>query len=408
MSDRDRFLLELASRYGTPLYAYDLQEVVRRRNELGRVLPAGSRLLYSLKANPLASIGNVLSPDCDAEVSSEGELRAALDAGFDRAHILFTGPGKTEWGLNVALAEGVRYFSAESWTDLARLARVAMSRGSRPQVLLRINAGSASGSGLSMSGNASHFGFDEASLLASLDKWREFTRAVEFVGLHVYSGTQLRDAAALAASFRVAFSIVTRVGRHLGIPVRVADVGGGFPWPFATNESTPVLEPLANELADISRTWISGSDREVWFEAGRYLCASSGTLIATVLDVKRSGRGHRQIVLDAGINVLGGMSGLGRVLAGSISVIPLENAIGETEPAAILGPLCTPLDVLGRGVALPAVQPGAKVAIPNVGAYGLRASLLAFLDHPAPIEVAYRNDEVVTAHQLQLMSRRVD
>src|SRR5262249_7536845 len=131
----------------------------------------------------------------------------------------------------------------------------------------------------------------------------------------------------------------------------------------------------------------------VAFESGRYLTATCGTLLTRVLDVKASQDQH-VLVLESGINHLGGMSGLRRLppVVPSLSAIPEQpDAVG---PAIVAGPLCTPLDSWARGVTVPRVGPGDLVCVPNVGAYGLSASLLAFLGHPAPLEVVVDGEEI--------------
>src|SRR5262249_53430277 len=141
----------------------------------------------------------------------------------------------------------------------------------------------------------------------------------------------------------------------------------------------PDLSVLKHEFAALAQNGFVHSTK-LWFESGRYICASSGTLIATVLDVKESKGGKKYVVLDTGINHLGGMSGLGRIPRPFISVVPLNgDGAGEIENFDVVGPLCSPLDSLARNLKLPRLKPGDLVAIPNVGAYGLSASLIGFL-----------------------------
>ena len=114
---------ELADRFGTPLYVYDLERVSASYRDLRNSLPAGFTIFYSLKANPHPDLARALreiggEPSCRAEVCSAGELAAALEAGFAPGECLYTGPGKTEGELGTAIAQGVRTFSVESLTDL--------------------------------------------------------------------------------------------------------------------------------------------------------------------------------------------------------------------------------------------------------------------------------------------------
>ena len=114
------------------------------------------------------------------------------------------------------------------------------------------------------------------------------------------------------------------------------------------------------------------------------------------------------MVLDAGINCLGGMAGLGRIFRHLVQIIPLRPpADAEEKTVDIVGPLCSPLDYLARDVKTPPLAPGDVVAIPNVGAYGLTASLVHFLSRPAPVEVVYRGHQVLDSYQIQARHKRI-
>jgi len=144
-------------------------------------------------------------------------------------------------------------------------------------------------------------------------------------------------------------------------------------------------------------------------ESGRFLTATCGTLLTRVLDAKAS-RDTHVLVLESGINHLGGMSGLRRLpsVVPTLSTVDTLDTVGTegmVEPTIIAGPLCTPLDTWARGVAAPAARPGDLLAVPNVGAYGLSASLLAFLGHPAPVEVVVDGGRPV--HTSRLTVHRV-
>jgi diaminopimelate decarboxylase len=391
--------LALAEEFGTPLYVYDLGEVEARTTELRSLLPRDARLLYSLKANPLPSVAeSARIAGCGAEISSEGELAAAHSAGFEPASMLYTGPAKTDRELRRAVAAGVGWFSAESMSDLDRIAAAARQAATTVPVLLRLNPVGAPRAQLAMTGIPSQFGFAESELPSLAARVRALG-GIEVAGAHVYLGTQAAGAAALAQIFNVAVAAAERLAASFAL--RVLDLGGGFPWPFATDGVVADLAPLAAALQGVLASREATSCAEVWFESGRYVAASSGTLLARVVDVKRSGD-TTFYVLDAGIATLGGMSGLGRVLRPEISLTSVKGEpSGEPIIADVVGPLCTPLDCLARDARVPAVEPGELVAIPNVGAYGATASLSAFLSRPTTLEVSVHGGEVVAVARLR-------
>jgi diaminopimelate decarboxylase len=394
------FGLDLVARFGSPVYAYDLQEVERRVDELQTSLPDGATLLYSLKANPLPGIAHVMAASgLEAEVSSPGELGVALGAGFAPSRILYTGPGKTASEVEEAIAHGVGFFSTESLRDHQRIVRCAAERREPVSVLFRLNPGARGDFRLSMSGEATQFGFDDDAFAAFLHRRDIGERWARPAGVHVFTGTQVASAAALARNFEDILRCARAVFDTGRVAPRVINFGGGFAWPFGNDDGRPDVHELGAALA----ATFDGARiaEQYWFESGRFLTAACGTLLSTVLDVKES-RGRRFVVLDAGINHIGGMAGLGRIHLAHLVIAPLaDTADADAMPATVVGPLCTPLDVLARHYEA-SVTPGQVVAIPNVGAYAATASLTGFLSRPPAVEVTYRGKHVVEAYRLRV------
>jgi diaminopimelate decarboxylase len=396
-------LVEIAERCGTPAYVYDLPAIRRAHADLRSALPSPATLYYSLKANPHPDlVAELVGLGCRAEVSSPGEVRAALDAGTDAADLLLTGPGKTEAAIAEALGDGVTRFSVESPRDLERVDSLAADRDLAVECLLRINADEPMGGvGLAMTGVSSQFGADASWVLREPARFRG-EGAAQVTGLHFYMGTNLTDEDVLVKQFEVGVTLAERLGALFG-GLSEVDLGGGFGAPFGRAGLRPRFPTLAARVGKLLDDHLPGWRREapqVAFEAGRYLVAESGTLLCRVVDVKES-KGEVFVVLDAGINHLGGMAGLRRIPR----ILPeLAGLGGATErlESVVVGPLCTPLDVFGRGAELPRLEVGEVVAIPNVGAYGLTASLLGFLSFDAPAEVVVDGEEVVSVSRLDV------
>ncbi|MFF5563244.1 type III PLP-dependent enzyme [Streptomyces sp. NPDC012623] len=409
MTDR-QFLAELAARYGTPLYAYDLAAVRRAATALREDLPAGARTYYSLKANPHPRVVEALRAEgCEAEVSSVGELRAARAAGHTPDRLLYTGPGKSTTALRAALAAGVRTFSVESVTDRARLDTLAGDAGVVCSCLVRLNgpAGSVGGS-LRMTGGASPFGVDVADTEAvrSLLTPRDHTRPV---GLHTYFATNVADEDGLLAEFDQAVRTSAAVCRDTGFVPSLLNLGGGFAAPQGVPGEPGRHPRLAAAVGGALADHFPGAQTRgtrLAFESGRYLVAAAGTLVTEVLDVKEA-RGRTFAVLDAGVHTLGGLSGLGRLRAPDARPYGLGRSpdgarTAEPSPVSLVGPLCTPLDVLNRSADVGDARAGDLFAVPNVGAYGLTASLVGFLSHPLPVEVVHDAGTVTSVRRLGL------
>ncbi|WP_019545221.1 acyl-CoA dehydrogenase family protein [Streptomyces sulphureus] len=393
----------LTARYGSPLYVYDLEPLGTGVGGLLATLPENATLFYSLKANPHPHVvGELRELGCCAEVSSGGELSDALAAGFRPEDCLYTGPGKTDAELRHAVELGVGTYSAESLTDLGRIGAAARQAGVAARCLLRVNATGTRGRGaISMTGRPSQFGFD----LDEAETWAGAASAVDgvtVVGLHFFPLSNARDEDALIASFEESIATAAHLRDVHRLPVTVLDLGGGFAAPYARPGERPGYPRLRTALeASLDRHF--PADRpSLAFETGRYLAGAAGRLVTTVTDVKRS-KGTCYAVLNSGINHLGGMSGLRRMLPLSARPADCDAAEAETE-VTLTGPLCAPSDVLGAAVRMPEPRVGDALVIPNVGAYGLSASLIAFLGRACPTEVVVRGGEFVSATQ-QVITR---
>ncbi|WP_217558999.1 type III PLP-dependent enzyme [Streptomyces sp. GbtcB6] len=403
---------ELARRFGTPAYIYDLSAVRSAARALTADLPDGAGLLYSLKANPHPAIVQELAAlGMGAEVSSPDELRTALTAGHTADQVLYTGPGKTPAEVATALAAGVRRFSVESPADRDRLAAACTAAGVDAEYLVRLNAprGSAGGS-LRMAGKPTAFGVDTADSAALTTLLRPSGRARP-IGMHTFSATNIGDPDELLQEFEQSLAVCAQAAERADFVPQVLDLGGGFPAPSARPGELTRHPKLADGITRALAASFPGDDAPALvFESGRYLTAAAGTLLTTVVDIKHSG-GKTFVVVDAGINVLGGMAGLGRLLRPSVQP---ETAVdgpgassGDEALPVLVGPLCTPLDVLSTAVRLPEPRIGQILAVPNVGAYGLTASLLGFLSRPIPTEIVTDSGMVRSARRLSLRAEEV-
>lgn len=388
----------------TPAYVYDLAEIRRSHAQLIASLPTPSTVHYSLKANPHPDVLCTLRElGTHAEVCSTGELDAALDADWSPDRIIYGGPGKRCADLRYALDRGIREFSVDSPRAMDQLDEAAAASGAVARVQLRINDDRpVPGQGLVMTGVTSQFGADLGWIESRPDLFAS-RKHVRLTGLHLYMGSNLTDEDALTGQFGQSLATALRLSKVLRTDFGVLNLGGGFGAPFARTGELPAFPGLGVRLAatldDTFPGWRSG-EPEIVFESGRHLTATCGRLLVRVLDVKHS-HGERVVVLESGVNHLGGMSGLRR-LPQVQPTLRAVDAEGPLSPALVTGPLCTPLDVWARRAELPDVGPGDLLTVPNVGAYGLTASLVGFLGHPLPVEVVVDGDRVRSTTRLAL------
>ncbi|MBS0467013.1 MAG: pyridoxal-dependent decarboxylase, exosortase A system-associated [Proteobacteria bacterium] len=382
-------LSRLAERVGqTPFYAYDRALIAARIAAVRQVLPPGVQLHYAIKANPMPALVGFMRPLVDGmDVASSGELKLALDAGADPKHIGFAGPGKRVAELRQAVAAGV-LLHVESARELQLLADAAQALGQPARVALRINPDfELRGAGMHMGGGAKPFGIDAEQLPELLQAVQQ--NGLAFEGFHIYTGSQNLRGEVISESLRRSAELVLRLAQHAPAPVRYVNLGGGWGIPYVPGERRLDLAPVAEALAQVQGQLAQALPGvQLALELGRYLVGEAGVYVARVLDRKLS-RGQVFLVTDGGMHHhLAASGNFGQVIRRNYPVVignKLQSAQRET--ASVVGPLCTPLDLLADRMELAVAQPGDLVAVLQSGAYGASASPQAFLGHPACPEV---------------------
>ena len=382
-------LTRLAERVGqTPFYAYDRRLIAARVAQVRCALPSGVQLHYALKANPMPALAGFLQTLVDGmDVASAGELRLALNAGVDPQHIGFAGPGKRMSELRQAVAAGV-LLHVESVNELDALAQAAQAMGCAARVALRINPDwELRGAGMHMGGGAKPFGIDAEQMPAVLRSLNGY--GVCFEGFHVYPGSQNLRGNVIAESLRRSLDLVLRLAEDAPVPVRHVNLGGGWGIPYFPGEKPLDLQPVSEELArvqDVLRQEMPGAN--LVLELGRYLVGEAGIYVARVTERKVS-RGKVFLVTDGGMHHhLAASGNFGQVIRRNFPVA-IGNRLNaqKHEIASVVGPLCTPLDVLADQVSMAEACTGDLVVVFQSGAYGATASPQAFLGHPPCVEV---------------------
>ncbi len=379
----------IAARVGrTPFYAYDRSLLDARVAQLRAALPAAVKLHYAMKANPLPALVCHMARLVDGiDVASAGELLVALDAGADPQEISFAGPGKTEAELQQAVAAGI-LVNVESFRELPILAAAQQALGLPARVAVRVNPDfELKASGMQMGGGPKQFGVDAEEVPALL---AEIGRAgLAFEGFHLFAGSQNLKPEAIVEAQQKSFALACRLAEHAPSQVKFLNLGGGFGIPYFPGEQPLDLAPIGANLADIVAQARSALPQaEIVIELGRYLVGEAGLYVARVLDRKVS-RGHTYLVTDGGLHHhLSASGNFGQVIRKNYPVAIANRMDGSaTENVSVVGPLCTPLDLLADRMNLPAARPGDLVAIYQSGAYGATASPQRFLGHPGVVEV---------------------
>jgi diaminopimelate decarboxylase len=382
----------LAEKYGTPFFVYDAGVLGQKWSRLQEALPPEFSICYSVKANPhRAFLEYFLSKGCGLEVASAGEFHQALAAGCKPESILFAGPGKTEAELEFVLARGIGEIHAESPLEVERIGDISRRLGVRARVAVRVNpSGDAEGGAMRMGGKPAPFGVDEEVLEGVVDRVVS-DQNMDFRGIHLFAGTQILDYSVLVRQYRAGLAIARRVAERLGRPLATVDFGGGLGIPYFSHEQELDTDSLRRELSsimtEVRRNPIFAGTRFL-VEPGRYLVGEAGIYVTRINDIKVS-RGKKFLIVNGGMNHhLAASGNLGQTIKRNYPVAVLEKLSAPVaETVDVVGPLCTPLDILARGISFPKAEVGDLVGVFQSGAYGRTASPLGFLSHPTPPEI---------------------
>lgn len=380
----------IAESFGTPLYVYDGEVLRDTLREVRETLHPDLGILYSLKANPNISIvAELLRGGAGAEVSSLAELVTALRAGAQPDDIIFLGPGKSREELAACLDHGIAAVVCESLPELTLIDELARERGTTARVVLRVNPSfSVKGSGLTMGGKPRQFGIDEQAVLDGADAIRAH-RNVRVAGIHVYLGTRVLTAQAIVENTRNILALAERLSATSAIPLELVDVGGGLGVAYFDNEQDLDLAELGAGLNPVVADFTARyPDTRVVMELGRYLVARAGTYVTRIRYVKDS-FGVPFAVADGGTNHHMAAVGVGSFVKRNFPIVLLSRAAYDEprRPWHVSGPLCTPNDLIAKGVPLPDLHAGDLIGVTRSGAYGPTASPGLFLSHGYPAEV---------------------
>lgn len=365
-------LTEVVNRYGTPAYVVDEDDVRERCHRFRQAFP-DAEIAYAGKAFLCRAMARwVAEEGLSLDVVSAGELAIARSVGFPAERILLHGNAKSPHDLHSALDHGVGRIVIDSATEVARLAAATGGRRRQP-VLLRVIPGVDAGTHPALT-----TGVEEQKFGLSLDSGgaEDVIRLIlgqpdlELVGLHCHVGSQVSQPDAHAAAARRLVTALARIRTEHDVTLRQLDLGGGFPVPYSSAETTFDLLDHARRVraavADMCALHRYPTPK-LTFEPGRGIAATAGITAYHILAVKHTSTGHAYVAVD------GGMGDNPRCsLYGARYTVRLvgRRPRGEMRPTSVVGRFCESGDVLAVDVPLPAdLHPGDVLAVAVTGAY---------------------------------------
>ena len=380
----------------TPLYIYSSEQLDLAADRLLSLFPDGTRLFYSLKANPQpAIVKHFTQRRIRPEVASAGERWMCQQAGIATEEILVGGVSKSSDYLADICKSGCYAFVIDSLSEWNRL-KACVSGGLQAKVLLRIAPGVSLG-GLDMAGS-SQFGLSCEQAVRVAHECNTGSSAI-FQGLHFYFGSQRLTAEPILQTLNIVVETIKTFKRE-GLEVPVVDVGLGCGVPYLEKDRAIDYDSLREQIRSIweDPVW---DGVEIWSEAGRALVGQAGYYVSRVTEVKQL-HGKTFVFLDGGINAHNPGIGLGRFLRSNPGFLFVTRAGPDSgNPVDIVGNLCTSADLIGQDVVAPELTEGDLVVIPNSGAYTQTTGMWGFNSQRPFTEMLLQADGALTTLEPQ-------
>lgn len=399
-------LKPLLENFETPFYFYNLDHIKARADLLQHALVKNAGLPtaihYAAKANANPAILRLLkSRGFKADVVSGGEIDCARNCGFTADDILFSGVAKTVRELRQAIALGVKQINVESLGELERLETLVleMKPAHAVSIGLRLNPNVSPETHpyITTGFKENKFGLEDEAIAEAVARLKSTKAAIRLRGLSLHIGSQLLDLSALDDALEIGITAQRKFAEQLGKPMDRFDAGGGIGIRYESIDEKQECDVI-HDYADLLKRRLnlelkSGRIIELLVEPGRWLVARAGLLVTEVQYTKTTQ--HKSfVIVDGGMNLLIRPA----LYEAEHRIAPLDDRSSSSTSATsttvdVVGPICESADFLGRDRALPAVQPGDRLAVFDAGAYG-RTMTSNYNQRGWPAEYVYQNGKI--------------
>jgi len=359
-------LRTIAAQVGTPFYCYSSATLTRHYQVFAAAFGKLDALIcYAMKANSNQAVLRTLADlGAGMDIVSEGELRRAQAAGVPGSRITFSGVGKTEREIALALDHEILCFNVESEPELEAISKIAASRGQTAHVSIRVNpdVDAKTHRKISTGKSENKFGvpISRAQAVYALAAKLPGLKAT---GVDMHIGSQITDLAPFDDAFALLADFV-RTLRADGHTIDHLDLGGGLGIPYRESDDPESYHP--DRYAEIVARHVGALDCRLVFEPGRLLVGNAGVLVTSVIYIKQ-GDGRTFVIVDAAMNDLIRPT----LYEAHHDIKPVSiNAASAIFTADIVGPVCETGDYLALERSLPVCKSGDLLAVMSAGAYG--------------------------------------
>lgn len=372
-------LVELAEKYGTPLYVFDEKTIRTIANEYKTAFKdyPNINMLYAAKAFMTKAICKIMSSEgFGFDLVSGGEIYTAHSAGVDMSKCLFNGNNKSYEELQLALEVGVGKFSVDNFLELALLNEAAGAAGKKADILLRITPGiECHTHEYIQTGHLdSKFGFDLTQIDDALELLRDEYENLNVIGLHAHIGSQIFETKIYYDEVEVILKEIARIREKFGIELHTINLGGGLGIKYTENDQPPTVEEIARQITssveENSKKYNTGGIT-IFIEPGRSIIGTSGVTLYTVGSSKQVPKGRKYVAVDGGM-ADNPRPGLYQALYTAQVANKPEAPLAQT--ITLAGRFCESGDILIKDVKMPELEEGDIICVYDTGAYGYSMS----------------------------------
>ena len=390
-------LYDLVKVCETPFYVYSQEKIINQVNKTKDIL--GKNIFYSIKSNSNQAILKIMnSLDIGADVVSVGELKRALEAGFDPNKIIFEGVGKSEQDLLYAIHKNIRLINTESLEEIKLLDNLANEKNKIVDIGVRLNpdVDGETLSKISTGKKTDKFGI-EFENLDKIIKLVKSCKNLNLIGISCHIGSQISKIEAYKNTFSQ-MKMAANKFIESGINIKHVDLGGGFHVKYEDSDPDFNIEMVKEELDNC----FTQTNYELSFEPGRYLIAESGVTVTSIVTIKNNG-GINYLIVDAGMNTL-----IRPAMYGAHhEILAIDVKSDEFMDYAIAGPICESSDVFLKNIKLAKQKIGNLLVIKNTGAYG-KVMSSNYNSRPLPSEILINNDNYAIIYSPEKIEKIIE
>lgn len=394
-------LIELAEKYGTPLYVLDehtIRSICKDYKDAFKAYPKVN-MMYASKALCTMAVTSVIASEgFGFDVVSAGEIYTVYKSGVDMSNVLFNGNNKSVDELSLAIKLGVGRISVDNFFELSLLNEIAKSQNRTVDILLRITPGiECHTHEYIQTGHLdSKFGFDLTQIDEAVELILNNYTNLKLHGLHAHIGSQIFETSIYGDEIEILVKEIARLNKKFDLQLDELNIGGGIGVKYTEDDCPPSVYDVAEIIINKLNECIEKYKIEapvLFIEPGRSIISTSGVTLYTIGSSKQVPKGKKYIAVDGGMS-----DNIRPSMYQAEYVAELANKPQEElkEKVVVAGRFCESGDILIKNIEFPEIEEGDILCVYNTGAYNYSmASNYNRVEKPAMVLVNNSQSDII-------------